>query len=257
MQAFNSDPKDCIKSKEPPNLQRERRTLMTRTAEAIDNLSSIIEALRSPQGCPWDAAQTSDTLKPFLLEETYEVLEAIDSGDPTAIREELGDLLMQIVFHARIFEERQLFNLADVANEISQKLIRRHPHVFEKSVELDHASLRAQWDHIKSQEKTRKNKNPHQFSGIPANLPALARARKVMERTYPKEIGPLDQKKAWDEVAQRLEKLKDTQQYDQQQTETALGETLFSLARLCYVSRVDPEEALRKATNRYMSSRLK
>ena len=231
---------------------------MTRTAEAIDHLASIIEALRSPQGCPWDAAQTSDSLKPFLLEETYEVLEAIDSGEPDAIREELGDLLMQIVFHARIFEERHLFNLADVANEISQKLIRRHPHVFEKSVELDHASLRAQWDRIKNEEKAQKNKNTHQFSGIPASLPALARAIKILEKTAPKEIGAQDQVRVRDEAVQRLEKFKAPhREGNPKQAETELGEILFSLARLCYTSKVDPEEALRMATNRYMSSCLK
>lgn len=227
---------------------------MTRTAEAINRLVSIIETLRSPSGCPWDAAQTSATLKPFLLEETYEVLEAIDSGKPDALREELGDLLMQIVFHARIFEEKQQFDLADVANEISKKLIRRHPHVFEKSTELDQASLREQWNHIKNKEKTKKDESPNLFSGIPTSLPALARARKTMERTNPKDIEVQHQEKAYKEVSHGLGRLKLD---DQTQAETELGEILFSLAKLCYVSKIDPEEALRKATNRYMSFYLK
>ena len=102
------------------------------SSQALERLLEIMATLRSPEGCPWDAKQTPKSLKPFLLEETYEVLEAIDHGDPGGIRDELGDLLLQVVFQARIFEERGDFDFSDVAGAISEKLIRRHPHVFER-----------------------------------------------------------------------------------------------------------------------------
>ena len=231
---------------------------MTRTGKAMDRLESIIKHLRSPEGCQWDAAQTPETLVPFLIEETYEVLEAIDSGNPDAIREELGDLLMQIVFHARIFTERNDFDLADVAESISAKLIRRHPHVFEKNRQLDQASLRVQWNHIKKEEKANRNEKNDVFSGIPSGLPALARARKCIERTALKEITDPDRANAWEETSRALSRFKRTQlSGDSTQAEYELGEILFSLVKLSHGSKVDPEEALRKTTNRYIASCLK
>ena len=154
----------------------------SRIARSLDRLHSIMKVLRSPGGCPWDALQTTGSLRPYLLEETYELLEAMDSSDPQQIRDELGDLLLQIVFHAQIFAEQDIFDLADVAEAISDKLERRHPHVFGEVSETDLEALNRQWDRIKAGEKPGRAAGSSPFAGIPNQLPALARAAKFIER---------------------------------------------------------------------------
>lgn len=151
----------------------------TETGAAFMRLLQIMARLRGPEGCPWDAEQTTESLKPYLLEETYEVLEALDHGAPDAIRDELGDLLLQVVFHARIFEERQHFDMHAVVNAIADKLERRHPHVFANQ-QCPPEQLHAQWERIKAAEGTsapRKRGESH-----PWQLPALLGARKALNK---------------------------------------------------------------------------
>ena len=129
---------------------------MSRASEAIERLLDIMARLRAPDGCPWDLEQTLETLRPYVLEETYEVLEALDAGDAAAHREELGDLLLQIVFQARLREEAGLFAFADVADAISDKLVSRHPHVFAGGQVKDAEGVLKQWAALKREEKRRK-----------------------------------------------------------------------------------------------------
>jgi MazG family protein len=137
------------------------------TAPAFLRLLAIMAKLRSPEGCPWDAEQTPQSLKPYLLEETHEVLEAIDNEEPAAVCEELGDLLLQIVFQARIFEERGDFAMQNVIDGIAEKLIRRHPHVFAEAACLTPEEVSRQWDRIKSGEKVLKGQSDSVLGQVP------------------------------------------------------------------------------------------
>lgn len=219
---------------------------------AVERLMNIMATLRSPDGCPWDAEQTPESLKPYILEETYEVLEAIDNGAPAAICDELGDLLLQVVFLARIFEERRAFDLGDVAKVITDKLVRRHPHVFgdQKCRDLD--TLNAQWDRIKVREKKEKGEPTSALGGIPKNLPALFRARKLGEKACRAGYGGLE---AGDFFNRINEEMADLERFmmssDQQSMETGLGNILFALVNLGRLKQIDAEEALRSTLNRF------
>jgi len=150
---------------------------------AVAGLARIADRLRAPDGCPWDREQTHASLRPNLLEEAYEALEAIDGGDPAVLRDELGDLLFQVVIHAQLAREEGQFDLGDVARRISEKLVRRHPHVFEgKAIEGD---LLQQWERFKRQERAGSDEATRSASildGIPVSLPSLFRAERLQER---------------------------------------------------------------------------
>jgi XTP/dITP diphosphohydrolase len=147
---------------------------------AVEDLVAVMDRLRSPGGCPWDAAQTHASLLPYAVEEVYEVVEAVENDDRTALCEELGDLLLQVVFHARVAQEhpREPFGLAEVAAGVAAKLRHRHPHVFGDAVVRDAEDVHRRWEEIKAAEKARASV----LDGIPAGLPALARAQKVLGR---------------------------------------------------------------------------
>ncbi|MCW2526766.1 MAG: mazg family protein [Pseudonocardiales bacterium] len=152
------------------------------TGTALLDAVAVMDRLRSPGGCPWDAAQTHESLAPYLLEETYETLDAIESGDPAHLREELGDLLLQVLFHARLTQElpeAQRFGINEVAADLVAKLVRRHPHVFAGTTVTGPAAVAANWDEIKKAEKGRTSP----VEGIPLNLPALALATKLLSRS--------------------------------------------------------------------------
>lgn len=151
------------------------------SVEALADLVAVMDRLRSPGGCPWDAEQTHASLVPYAVEEVFEVVEAIETDDRTSLREELGDLLLQVVFHARIAQEHptEPFDIQDVASGIAAKLRRRHPHVFAEAQVRDAAHVSERWDEIKRAEKSRDSA----MDGIPAGLPALARAQAVLSRT--------------------------------------------------------------------------
>ena len=153
---------------------------MSTTPDPLRELVAVMDRLRSPGGCPWDAAQTHESLVPYAIEEAHEVAEAVETGDRANLREELGDLLLQVVFHARIAQEHpdDPWGLDEVASELTAKLTRRHPHVFADAVAEDSEHVRAQWEQIKKTEKSRESV----FDGIPAGLGALARAQKVSSR---------------------------------------------------------------------------
>ncbi len=142
------------------------------------DLVAVMDTLRSPGGCPWDGEQTHTSLLPYLLEETHEVIEAVESGDPAHLEEELGDLLLQVVFHARIAQDLEGFGIDEVAGGIVAKLVRRHPHVFGDAAAGSAAEVEVSWEALKAQEKAGRQG----FEGIPATLPALARAQKMLGR---------------------------------------------------------------------------
>jgi tetrapyrrole methylase family protein/MazG family protein len=200
--------------------------------------------LRGPGGCPWDREQTHESLARHLLEEAHEALEAFDAGDPGRIREELGDLLLQVVFHAEMAREAGTFDIDDVAEEITAKLVRRHPHVF-GDLEVDSAAqVLLNWEQIKTEEK---GEHPVD-ADIPATLPALARAAKVQRRAAGSGFDWRTLGGALSKVREEVEELESA---SPEQAEDELGDLLFAVAAVGRQFGVDPETALRKATARF------
>jgi len=200
--------------------------------------------LREPGGCPWDREQTHQSLGRHLLEEAHETIEAIDSGEPNRLREELGDLLLQVVFHSEMAMQDGTFDVDDVAEGIVRKLIRRHPHVF-GDVEVDSAAqVLVNWERIKTEEK-----GEHQIDDeIPSTLPALARAAKVQRRAA--GVG-FDWRSRGGALAKVREELAELEEAPPERAEEELGDVLFAVAALGRRLGVDPETALRKATRRF------
>lgn len=209
--------------------------MFTKTPEsAINRLLEIMQTLRSPAGCPWDAQQTPATLAPYILEEAAEVVDAIESGKPETVLEEAGDLLLQVVFLAQIYRERRLFDFADIAMTISEKLIRRHPHVFaEAASNLTESELNQQWEQIKQKEKSACRTDQHPLGEIPVNLPALQRASKLLDRA--EKTGLLE------EVEKNVYNREDG--YIE---EDFIGRELFSIVRRARRSGLDAEQILRR-----------
>ncbi len=227
---------------------------MSRAQAAIERLLSIMERLRGPGGCPWDREQTLRTLRPYVLEETYEVLEAIDAGDPTEHCEELGDLLLQIVFQAQLMKEEGRFEFADVAEAISNKLVSRHPHVFGNADAKDAEAVLRQWAALKREENKAKGGGVSVLEGVPREMPALARADRLTEKAsrigfdWPDAAGA--RAKVSEEIAELDEAIA---RGDRDAVEQELGDVLFALANLSRKLAVPPEEALRGAVTRFVS----
>ena len=227
---------------------------MSRSAKSIERLLAIMARLRGPDGCPWDREQTLLTLRPYVLEETYEVLEAIDAGDPREHCEELGDLLLQIVFQARLCEEAGQFAFADVADAISDKLERRHPHVFGDAEVRDAEGVMRQWVALKKEEKARKGGGKSVLEGVPRELPALARADRLTEKASRIGFDWPDAAGARAKVAEELAELDEAAASgDPRRTEEELGDLLFSVVNLARKLSLPPEEALRNAIGRFVS----
>jgi len=196
-------------------------------ASQLDRAVKVMDQLRSPGGCPWDAEQTHRSLARYLLEETYEVLEAIESDDLTLLREELGDLLLQVLFHARLAEEAaEPFSIEDVAGDLADKLIRRHPHVFAGAERTDAATLNETWEKQKVAEKGRTSA----VDGVPTAQPSLALAAKLVSRARRAEL----------EIAPS--------------TEDVFGHRFFELVEEAVSAGVDPEGALRRTTMQYRAA---
>ncbi len=215
--------------------------------ESHSPLSKLIETmaiLRSTSGCPWDKAQTPETLKPYILEEAYELIEAIDSKDTVDICDELGDLLLQVVFIAQIFNEQNKFGIDEVADSINAKLIRRHPHVFADANSNDHAS---NWDEIKKQERTSRGKGSKLVDRIPANLPALKKASKVA-----KKLDCINHEIIIDKLDNILRQLSQTPKQEVEHyvddSKKLYGDFLFISAQLANSLKLDAEDLLRKKT---------
>jgi tetrapyrrole methylase family protein/MazG family protein len=217
----------------------------------LQKLIDIMARLRGEDGCPWDRVQTRDSLKPYLLEETYELLEALDEGDPSKIREELGDLLLQIVFQTQIAKDRGEFDMGDVVDTICEKLIARHPHVFGGAVFETPEEVSRQWLERKREEgKLRESV----LEGVPAHLPALLRAHRIQSRAA--KVG-FD----WDalegvigKVEEEIAELKQALRSDDSaRIEDELGDLFFALVNVSRFVKVNPEDALRKTIVRFIS----
>ncbi|RJQ31555.1 MAG: nucleoside triphosphate pyrophosphohydrolase [Actinobacteria bacterium] len=222
-------------------------------------LIDIVSQLRAPKGgCPWDLAQTPDSIKGHLIEEAYEVVDTINKGNTNHFKEELGDLLLQIVLHAQMANEASYFSIIDVINEINAKLIRRHPHIFGKS---DSASCEAtpdkeglstrevlkQWEQIKKNEK----KEESFVGGIPKGLPSLLYAQKLQNKAARIGFDWQDQKGVVDKVEEEIEEFTALPVTSKQQAEEELGDILFSVVNLARHHKIDAESALFKASEKF------
>lgn len=223
---------------------------MTAPLPALQRLLEIMAILRAPGGCPWDAAQTPESLRPYLVEETYEVLEALEHGEPQAICEELGDLLLQVVFQARIFEERGAFAFGDVAESIALKLERRHPHIFGGDKDMGDGDHHRRWEAIKRDERRRAGKPPGVLQGIPAALPPLQRASKVADKAARAGFcWPLPEQSVAAATA-AISALGRSQ--DALVAEQAMGDLLFVLVLLSRQAGFDPGQALQRSIDAFL-----
>jgi len=218
----------------------------------FDKLVALMARLRGPDGCPWDRKQNTDSLKPFLIEECYEVIDALDEGDPTKVREELGDLLFQIIFHARIAEENNEFTIRDVIETNVEKMVRRHPHVFGDQKLTTDKEVLANWEEIKKKEKGYEQRKSI-LEGVPRSMPSLIRAHQLQQRAA--RVGfdwnKLDEAlpKLDEEVGEFKESLKSG---DASKIEEELGDIFFMLVNISRFLDVDPEEALRKTIGKFI-----
>jgi MazG family protein len=216
--------------------------------EGLRRIVAVMDRLRGDGGCPWDREQDHQTLRPFLVEEAYELLEALDGGDSNEVREELGDLLFQVVFHARVAEDEGRYHLGQVAEGIATKLLRRHPHVFEDPGSVpDSEQVSALWDELK-----RREGRSSALDGVPRALPALLRAQRVQEKAarvgfdWSDVQGPLD--KLNEELGELRERV---EAQDPEGIVDELGDLLFSAVNLARHLKVTPEDALRGTTARF------
>lgn len=221
------------------------------TEDKLQKLLQIMEKLRSEEGCPWDKEQTRESLKPFLIEETYEVLEAIDENNPEKIKEELGDLLFQIVFHCQIAKELKEFDMEDVLEKIAEKMISRHPHVFgEERLKTSEEVLR-QWE-IKKKEEGKLKESI--LEGIPKEMPALIRAQRLQSRVS--KVG-FDWKSVEDVLDKLDEEIKEfkwaLKEKSQKDIEDEIGDLFFVLVNISRFVGVNPEDALRKTISKFIS----
>ena len=224
--------------------------LKTREAYDFEDLVLLVEVLRSEKGCPWDREQTHKSIRKDFIEETYEVIEAIDTDNPILLREELGDVLLQVVFHARIGEEEGAFSVSDVTNDICVKLIHRHPHVFGDVVAETSEKVLSNWEVIKSAEKERRTVTD-KLRAIPPMLPALMRAEKVGKKAKCFDFGDADA--VMDKVCEELTELSDAwRSEDGGAIEEEMGDLLLTLTSLCRKLSIDPEVALNRATDKFI-----
>ena len=217
----------------------------------FERLTQIMAKLRQQGGCPWDQQQSHRSLRPYLLEEAYEVIEALDCGDAEALRSELGDLLLQIVFHAQIAAENGQFNIEDVARSINEKLVHRHPHVFGDVQVADASEVVVNWEKLKSEE--RDNSQPASaLDGIPPGLPALQRATKAQQKASRVGFDWDDASGPMAKIGEELAELQEAfESEDSQATERELGDLLFAICNLARFLRMDSESALREAVSRF------
>lgn len=212
----------------------------------FDTLVDIIARLRSPNGCPWDREQTHQSLRGNLLEECYEVLEALDEGNMEKLRYELGDLLMQIVFHAQIAAEAGEFELGEVINNINQKLIHRHPHVFGNKKVKDAEEVLHNWEDIKREER---GADTSMLTSVPKQMPALSYSQEIQRRVARVGFDWERDNDVIDKLAEEVNELKRVE--SQEQRELEFGDLLFTLANIARRMGIDPEAALRRANQRF------
>ncbi len=217
----------------------------------FEKLVSIMETLRSDKGCPWDREQTHESLRPYLIEEAYEVLDAIDTKDDNELKIELGDLLLQVVFHAQLAHEEGRFSIEDVSGAVTEKLIRRHPHVF-GDVKADTSDqVLENWEKIKQREKGPGKKSV--LDGLPSQLPALLKAFRIQEKVSRVNFDWQDVKEVFGKVREEISELEEAHDStDQAAQEEEFGDLLFSMVNLARHLKITPEDALRFTNEKFI-----
>jgi len=238
-------------------------------SERFQKLTELMAALRAPNGCPWDRKQTHESLKPYLLEEAYEVLETIDQQDRKKLQEELGDVLLQVLFHSQIAAETGTFTINDVMELLADKLIRRHPHVFPNGsndpIPTNADQVLAKWEDIKRAEREAAGRPHSVLDGVPQTLPALLRAYQIQARASRVGFDWSHDQAGFDQVLNKIEEeIRELRMAlrlpppegetpgRQQEIAGEFGDVLFSLVNLARFVKVNPEDTLRQAINRFV-----
>jgi ATP diphosphatase len=220
----------------------------------IGRLLDIMAALRTPQsGCPWDLAQNFATIAPYTLEEAYEVADAIARNDLADLKEELGDLLLQVVFHARMAEEQNAFDFGDVVEAITEKLIRRHPHVFADERATDPQAVKGLWEEIKAQEKALRGRSEDKgaLAGVPVALPALTRALKLQAKASRVGFDWNDPRAVLRKIREEADEIEDALDGDETNAAAEIGDLLFAAVNLARHLHADPETLLRQTNQKF------
>jgi tetrapyrrole methylase family protein / MazG family protein len=218
----------------------------------FDRLVEIMAMLRSPAGCPWDRAQDSTSLKPYLLEEAYEVLEAIEEGTPDKLKDELGDLLFQVIFHAQLARERGDFDIYDILAGTIAKMTRRHPHVFGSAAASTPKEALQNWEEIKRQEKTA-TQATSVLDGVPRQLPSLLRAQRLQDKASRVGFDWQQIEQVWEKLSEELQELRASIAREKRaKIEEEVGDVLFSLVNLARFLEINPDEALHKTTTKFI-----
>ena len=215
----------------------------------FEELINLVKRLRGPDGCPWDKEQTSESLVSYMLEETYEVIETIDEKNWDGLKEELGDLILHIVFQAVIAEENKLFDISESLNNINEKLVRRHPHVFDKKNVIQD-NIISSWELQKHKEKNRSSR----LDGVPISLPGIIRAQRIQEKASPAGLDFQKEEEIWEKISEEMEELKNAQKKNNKdEILEELGDTIFSLINLARFLGISADDALRKSNNKFIN----
>lgn len=224
-------------------------------ARAFLSLAELVSKLRGPGGCPWDGRQTDKTIKMYLLEEAYEVVEAVERDSPEDVCQELGDLLFQIIFLARLAEERGEFDLLQVVEEIRGKMINRHPHVFGKTKARTPEEVADNWEKIKKEEKGAPSEPRSLLEAVPGHLPALLRAHRLSHKAANTNLGRANPESNWGRVEEDFRELHEAfSARDEKAMATKLGDLLFSLANQAREWGLNAEDLLRDSNRRFIAS---
>jgi MazG family protein len=219
-----------------------------RSAEEFERLLNIIDRLRT--SCPWDMKQTNESLRKLTIEETYELADAIFSGSDDGIRNELGDLMLHIVFYAKIGSEKGLFTMADVLKGINEKLIYRHPHVFGDVKVSGSSEVEKNWEHLKIKEN---NGYKPVLSGVPSSMPSITKANRIQEKVRGVGFDWEKPEQIWDKVLEEISELKtEVENYNIERIESELGDVLFSVINASRLYGIDPEAALEKTNRKFI-----
>lgn len=223
------------------------------TGDKFQRLVEIMARLRSPGGCPWDAKQTFDSIKSYLVEETYEVLDAVDARDWDAIKEELGDLMLQAVFFARMAEEENRFQIGDSLDAINEKLVRRHPHVFADGDAKTPEEVKRRWDEIKAAEKAERAERPvGLLATVPRSMPALVEASQIASRAAGVGFDWENTEQVIEKLHEELRELAEARRNpSHEEIEGELGDLLFVVVNIARFLKVDPEQALRRTNSKF------
>ena len=215
----------------------------------FEELINLVKRLRGPDGCPWDKEQTSASLVSYMLEETYEVIETIDEKNWDGLKEELGDLILHIVFQAVIAKENKLFDISESLKNINEKLVRRHPHVFDKKNVIQD-NIISSWELQKHKEKNRSSR----LDGVPISLPGINRAQRIQEKASHAGLDFQKEEEIWEKISEEMEELKNAQKKNNKdEILEELGDTIFSLINLARFLGISADDALRKSNNKFIN----